>query len=407
MELPGGIDAGTLAQVAENHGTPTYITSVEMVRDRYDTLRDAFPETRIQYAAKANTNPRLLCLLRERGAALDTVSLGEVVAGEYADFGGEEMMYTSYAPSPEELREVVRRGVLVNVDSPGQMETVLDAGAERVGVRVNPGVGAGHSDSVVTGGKGARFGVPPDEAATLYERALDEGVEPVCLHAHIGSGFMEPKPFVRATEMMSEIARSLPVTPEYVDIGGGLGVPYREDEEPLDVEALGEEVRDAFDVDATLVIEPGRFLVAESTVLVTRVNTVDSPPEVSSDVASTESTNIVGVDAGFNTLLRPAMYDSYHAVTNASRSRDEAPVREYDIAGPMCESGDYLARRREIVEPRKGDLLVFHTAGAYGYVMASRYNSRPLPAEVLVDDEVELVREPESAEEQFRNVKLD
>jgi len=391
MELPEGIDARTLADVTEEHGTPTYVTSAETVRDRFDALRGAFPEARIQYAAKANTNPRILRILRELGATLDTVSLGEVVAGEYAGFEGEEMMYTSFAPSPEELRDVVERNVLVNVDSPGQMETVLNAGADRVGVRVNPGVGAGHSDDVVTGGKGARFGVAPDEAAALYERATDAGAEPVCLHAHIGSGFMEPEPLVRATERMSEIAHSLPVTPEYVDVGGGLGVPYHEDEEPLDVDALAERVSDAFDADATLVVEPGRYLVAESTVLVTRVNTVGD--------------SLVGVDAGFNTLLRPAMYDAYHAVTNVSRSQE--PVSEYDIAGPICESGDYLARGREIAEPREGDLLAFHTTGAYGFAMASRYNSRPLPAEVMVDETPQLVREREGVEDQFRNVSFD
>lgn len=391
--MPDEIDSPTLAGVADDHGTPTYVTSAETVRERFDALRDAFPDARIQYAAKANTNPRVLRLLRERGATLDTVSLGEIIAGERAGFEGDEMMYTSFAPSSEELREVVRRGVLVNVDSAGQMDTVLDAGADRVGVRVNPGVGAGHSDDVVTGGKGARFGVTPDDAAALFERALEAGAEPACLHAHIGSGFMKAEPLVRATERLCEIVGSLPVTPEYVDIGGGLGVPYRDDEETLDLDALGEGVRDAFDIDATLVIEPGRYLVAESTVLLTRVNTVGE--------------GVVGVDAGFNTLLRPAMYDAYHAVTNVSRSRDEAPIGEYDIAGPICESGDYLARGREIAEPQEGDFLAVHTTGAYGYVMASRYNSRPLPAEVLVDDGVEVIREREGIEEQFRNVKLD
>ncbi len=390
MELPEDIDDDTVADVADRHGTPTYVTSAATVRDRFDRLRDAFPDARIQYAAKANTNPRILRLLRERGAALDTVSLGEVVAGERAGFGGDEMMYTSYAPSPDELAEVVDRGVLVNVDSAGQMETVLEAGADRVGVRVNPGVGAGHSDEVVTGGKGARFGVSPDEAAALFERAVGAGADPACLHAHIGSGFTEPEPLVRATERLCEVVGDLPVTPEYVDIGGGLGVPYREGEEPLDVAALGEQVRDAFNVDATLVVEPGRYLVAESTVLVTRVNTVGD--------------GVVGVDAGFNVLLRPAMYDAYHAVTNLSR---DFPVAEYDIAGPICESGDYLAHGREIAKPREGDLLAFQTTGAYGFVMASRYNSRPLPAEVLIDDGIELIRERETVEEQFRNVKLD
>ncbi|MFW5984027.1 MAG: diaminopimelate decarboxylase [Halobacteria archaeon] len=392
MRLPDGTDRDALAGVADEHGTPTYVSSASTIRDRFAELRDAFPDARLQYAAKANTNPRILSILREQGAALDTVSLGEVVAGERAGFDADEMMYTSYAPSPDELAAVVERGVLVNVDSAGQMETVIDADAERVGVRVNPGVGAGHSDDVVTGGKGARFGVSPDEAVALYERALDAGVEPVCLHAHIGSGYLEPEPLVRATERMCEIVDDLPVTPEYVDIGGGLGVPYREDEEPLDVAALGDRVRDAFDVDATLVVEPGRYLVVESTVLLTRVNTVGD--------------GVVGVDAGFNTLLRPAMYDAYHAVTNISRD-DNAPTGRYDIAGPICESGDFLGRGREITEPREGDLLAIHTAGAYGFVMASRYNSRPLPAEVLVDDGVELVREREDIDEQFGNVKLD
>lgn len=392
MELPEGIDRDVLSRVAEEQGTPTYVTSAATVRDRFDSLRDVFPGARVQYAAKANTNPRILRVLRERGAALDTVSLGEVLAGRRAGFDGDEMMYTSYAPSPEELAAVLERGVLVNVDSAGQMETVVGAGAERVGVRVNPGVGAGHSDEVVTGGKGARFGVSPEEAVELYERALDAGVEPVCLHAHIGSGFLEPEPLVRATERMCEVVEDLPVTPEYVDIGGGLGVPYRRDEEPLDVAALGKRVREAFDVDAKLVVEPGRYLVAESTVLVTRVNTVGD--------------GVIGVDAGFNTLLRPAMYDAYHAVTNVSRD-DDAPTGRYDVAGPVCESGDYLAHGRELAEPREGDLLAFHTAGAYGFVMASRYNSRPLPAEVMVDDGVEVVRDREDTEEQFRNVKLD
>ena len=392
MELPEGIDRDVLSRVADEQGTPTYVTSAATVRDRFDSLRDVFPDARVQYAAKANTNPRILRVLRERGAALDTVSLGEVLAGRRAGFDGDEMMYTSYAPSPEELAAVLERGVLVNVDSPGQMETVVGAGAERVGVRVNPGVGAGHSDEVVTGGKGARFGVSPEEAVELYERALDAGVEPVCLHAHIGSGFLEPDPLVRATERMCEVVEDLPVTPEYVDIGGGLGVPYRREEDPLDVAALGERVREAFDVDAKLVVEPGRYLVAESTVLVTRVNTVGD--------------GVIGVDAGFNTLLRPAMYDAYHAVTNVSRD-DDAPTGRYDVAGPVCESGDYLAHGRELAEPREGDLLAFHTAGAYGFVMASRYNSRPLPAEVMVDDGVEVVRDREDTEEQFRNVKLD
>lgn len=387
MELPPDLPRPLLLEIADRHGTPTYATDAETVRRRYRELGEAFPDARIQYAMKANSNPGILELLRRMGACVDAVSLGEVVAAERAGFDASQIMYTGVNPPIGELEAVVERGVTVNADSFSGIERVAEAreGA-RVGVRVNPEVGAGHHEKVITGGEGSKFGVEETRVVEAYERAAELGLTPAGIHMHIGSGVMEPDPLVRAAEKLDSIARDVMdagFTLDYFDVGGGLGVPYRPDEERIDLEALAKGVRDAVTVDAELVMEPGRYLVAESTVLLTRVNTVKE----------SGGTTYVGVDAGFNTLLRPALYDAYHHITNLSR--DDSP-REVDVVGPICESGDYLGRNRSIASPEEGDVLAIHTAGAYGYVMVSRYNSRPLPAEVVVDDGVEVVREREN-----------
>lgn len=392
MELPPDLDPSLLLDIADSYGTPSYVTGAETIRDRYRELREAFPDARLQYAMKANSNPGILEIFRGEGACVDAVSLGEVVSAERAGFSADEVMYTGVNPPIGELEAVVGKGVSVNVDSFSGLERVAEAreGAE-VGVRVNPEVGAGHHEKVITGGEGSKFGVEETRVLQAYERAVELGLTPIGMHMHIGSGVMEPEPLVRAAEKLNSIARDVMeagFTLDYLDVGGGLGVPYRPDEERLDVEALAEGVRDAVTVDAELVLEPGRYLVAESTVLVTRVNTVK---ETSDKV-------YVGVDAGFNTLLRPALYDAYHHITNLSSN---ASPREVDVVGPICESGDYLGRNRRIAEPEEGDVLAVHTAGAYGYVMTSRYNGRPLPAELMVDDGVEVVREREDVTEVF------
>jgi diaminopimelate decarboxylase len=209
---------------------------------------------------------------------------------------------------------------------------------------------------------------------------------------HIGSGILEPGPLMDAARRLGELARDL--TREgaelaYVDVGGGLGVPYRPDDEPLDVHELGEGIRARLPDGPELVVEPGRYLVAESTVLLVRVTSVKG--------------SFVGVDAGLQTLLRPALYDAYHHVSNLSRPG--ADLRRMTVVGPICETGDVLARDREIPHPVPGDLLAVHDTGAYGYSMASRYNSRPLPAEVLVDGgAAELIREREELADLFDRV---
>lgn len=403
MELPEGLTAGRLRRLAGEHDTPLYVTSAETVRARFRTVRSAFPEAEICYAAKANGNPHLLRLLRGEGARVDTVSLGEVVAAERAGFGADEIVYTGVFPPDDEMAAVARRGLRINVNSEADLERLagLDPRGE-VGLRVNPLVGAGHHAHVVTGGAGAKFGVPLDRAAGAWARARELGLAVTGLHMHIGSGIGEPGPILEGVSALARLVDELrseghPV--ELVDVGGGWAVPYCPGERGMDVGRLAEGVRDRLPDDLRLAVEPGRFLVAESTVLLTRVTAVQPP--------------FVGVDAGMHTFPRPALYDAHHHVTSLVEregSKREAPERDgpertVHLVGPICETADVLARDRTLSDPRRGDLLAVHTVGAYGHVMASRYNGRPLPGEVLMDGaDARVVRRPEGLEDLFREV---
>lgn len=393
MELPDGLTSGRLRRLAREHGTPLYVTSAATVRTRVREVRTAFPESEICYAAKASGNPHLLRLLRSEGARVDTVSLGEVMAAERAGFGADEIVYTGVFPPDDELAAVARRGLRINVNSEADLERLAALGpAGEVGLRVNPLVGAGHHAHVVTGGAGAKFGVPLDRAAGAYARARGLGLAATALHMHIGSGIRRPEPILEGLSALAELVGALrseghPV--DLLDAGGGWGVPYRPGQAGMDVERLAEGIRARLPEDVRLAVEPGRYLVAESTVLLARVTAVQPP--------------FVGVDAGMQSLPRPALYDAHHHVT--SLEERNGPVRTVHVVGPICETADVLARDRVLPDPRAGDLLAVHTVGAYGHVMASRYNGRPLPGEVMVDGaDARVIRRPETREELFRHV---
>jgi diaminopimelate decarboxylase len=392
-DLPPALPPRLLEELAGVHGTPLYVTDAGVIRDRWHRLRSAFPDARIHYAAKANTNPAILALLRELGAGLDAVSLGEVLAGERAGFDARAITYTGVFPTDQELEAVVARGVALNADGLGDVERLarLDPGRE-LGLRINPGVGAGHHEHVVTGGPAAKFGIRAERIRDAWRRARELGLKPAGLHMHIGSGISRQRTvgeaLARLAVALDEVAAEGP-PPRFVDIGGGIPVPYRPGEAPADLAGLAELARRTLPGELELVLEPGRLLVAESTVLLTRVTGVKE--------------GFVGVDAGFHTLLRPVLYGAYHHVSNLTRPEAE-PVH-VDVAGPLCESGDLLARDRLLPRSEPKDLLAIFTTGAYGFSMASRYNSRPLPAEVLVDRAgPRLVRRRESLDELFASL---
>ena len=265
----------------------------------------------------------------------------------------------------------------------------------RLCVRVNPGVGAGHHEKVTTGGH-AKFGVPYSQAESVVADARDD-FDVVGIHAHAGSGISgdDLSAHREVVRRMGELARTVAdlVDLEFVDVGGGFGVPYREDEPPLDLDAVARATREALgEVDAQLAIEPGRYVVADAGVLLATVNTVKE---------SDEYETVVGIDAGMTTLLRPAMYDAYHAIRNLSSGTESVDESETDaipvtVAGPICETSDVLCEHRLLARPSRGDVLAVGNAGAYGYEMASTYNSRPRPAEVVLDPEPRLARRRET-----------
>lgn len=397
------IGGRSAVEIADEFGTPVYVTDEARLRENYRRIHGAFSrymDTRIHYACKANTNLAILRVLEQEGAGIDAVSIGEVLTCLKAGYPRERIMYTGVNVSDRELREVSDLGVMINLDSRCEMERLAAiAPCSDVSFRITPGVGSGHSAKVTTGNKGAKFGIPLDQVIDTYARARDLGFNVKGIHAHIGSGGQSVEPFMDMMEVLvglvNEIAE-LGIDLEFIDMGGGIGVPYRPQEDEMDVDELAMNLTDMIleETDVrTLVVEPGRYVVCDSTVLLTRVN----------DVKDTGVKRYVGVDAGFNTLIRPAMYDSYHHVAIANRM-GRACTDKYDVVGPICETGDYLAHDRALPDPRVGDIVAVYGAGAYGFSMSSRYNSRPLCAEVLVNDgKAELIREAETYEDLWRH----
>ncbi|MCH7661252.1 MAG: diaminopimelate decarboxylase [Euryarchaeota archaeon] len=375
-------DTARLDELASTHDTPLYVTDLERVRENYERMSGAFPDASVMYAAKANTAKAVLQTLAEAGAGIECASAGEVERALSAGCAPEKVQYTAVNPPEEDLDYAVS----VSTEHP---ELTITAGAEdtisrlterdffgRLCLRVNPGVGAGHHEKVSTGAN-AKFGVPIDRAPSLLAEADEAGFEVVGIHAHAGSGIRgeDLSAHRELVSRMGDLAREVDVDLEFVDIGGGFGVPYRSEEESLDLTAVAETTREALgECEGTLVVEPGRYLVADAGVLLTRVNTVKPIGEE----------RVVGVDAGMTTLARPALYDAYHEIRSVvSADRPDATAT---VAGPICESGDVFGTY-ELPAPERGDLLAVGNAGAYGYEMASQYNSRPRPATVVIDGE--------------------
>ncbi len=388
--------------IANEFGTPCYVNDEQRIRENYRNLHKAFNrymDTTIHYACKANTSLTVLKILEQEGSGIDAVSIGEIKTCLKAGFTPDRIMYTGVFVSTEELKQVVETGVMINLDSISEMERLAEIkpGA-KISFRITPGIGSGHGEKVITGNKGAKFGIPKEKVVETYLRAQDLGLEPIGVHAHIGSGGQSVEPFVEEAEVLSGLINQLSeagIDLEFVDIGGGIGVPYKPNEDEMDLGEFASQVTDVFQMDTDvkkLIIEPGRYIVCDACVLLTRCT----------DVKDTGVKKYIGVDAGFNTLIRPAMYDSYHYIQNGSKF-GKACTGRYDIAGPLCESGDYLGHDRVMPEPDEGDVIVVYNAGAYGYSMSSNYNSRPLCAEVLVNDgKAELIRAKQDIEDLWK-----
>lgn len=375
------MNATMIQSLAQEYGTPLYVYDAEVIRKKYSIIHDAIPfhRKRIYYATKANGNVHILRLLKKCGAFADTFSPGEVFLSLKAGFSPSQIIFSGTNVSYEDLRYVTRKGVTVNMDSLSEIERYAKMGSKKeIFLRLNTLIGAGHHRRVVTGGHESKFGIHISQAGEARRLCERSGLRVAGLHSHIGSGIMDIEVLLKNAGILLNLANEF-VDVKYVDFGGGFGIPYAGTEK-FDIRGFGrrlatlvEKYSSEREREITLCIEPGRFLVAESGLLVCRVTTVKKNPR----------RTFVGVDSGFNHFMRHLLYNSFHRI-------DALPERSgkmrADICGNLCESGDIFAYDIEVGGIREGDLIAIRDAGAYGFSMASRYNARLLPAEVLLDN---------------------
>jgi len=411
------VDPELVRKLASEHGTPCYVYDAGVIRDRVRRLR-SFDVVR--YAQKACSNTHILRLLRGEGARIDAVSLGEIEralrAGYQPGFRGDghdaELVFTADVADAKTIARVIELQIPVNAGSIDMLPALgerLPAGRRHpVWLRVNPGFGHGHSRKTNTGGESSKHGIWHEDVPAALAALDRHGLDLVGLHMHIGSG-ADVEHLARVADAMTKAVLALGRPVAAISAGGGLSVPYRPGDREIDVDAyfrIWDAARKTLESRlgrrVALEIEPGRFLVAESGILLAEVLAVKR-----------EGTNRFALlDAGFNDLMRPAMYGSHHEITVVRRDGGVAtgPTAPYLVAGPLCESGDVFTQGeggvvvpRELPEPRVGDLVVFHDTGAYGAAMASNYNTRPLAPEVLVEGGVgRLIRRRQRVEELLR-----
>jgi diaminopimelate decarboxylase len=398
-----------LADIAEAVGTPAYVYSTATLERHYQVFRDAFAprEVLVAFAVKANANIAVLATLARKGAGADTVSRGEIERALMAGVPATKIIFSGVGKTADELAFAVEAGVhQINVESIAELEMLSRVAGElsrtqAIAIRVNPDVGAGGHEKISTGKGDAKFGVSPEQALALYARAADDShLDAKGLAVHIGSQIRDLAPLESAFCVMrglTERLRAEGIAIERLDLGGGLGVPYFNDPDPpapSEYAAMVERVFAGFDI--ALSFEPGRMIAANAGILLSRVVRLQDRPRP-----------IVVLDAAMNDLIRPAIYDAYHGIKPLIAPAAGAAELAYDVVGPICETGDTFTRNRMLPPLRAGDLVAFMTAGAYGAVMASTYNARPLVPEVLVrSDAFEVVRRRWEVADQLTLEKL-
>jgi diaminopimelate decarboxylase len=381
-----------LLELAEEHGTPLYVYDGDLILRRYRELYEhiKWPKLQILYAMKANYNFAILQMLREAGAWLDTVSPAKALLARKAGFPVDRLLYTANNMTDAEVAEVHQTGVLMNIGSLSRLEKYGKAyPGSRICIRFNPDVVAGSHEKIQTGGDLTKFGILMQDAPAVAALAKQYSLQVVGLHCHTGSGIADTGAVYQSMRNLLSVALWEQFAElEFVDFGGGFKVPYKPDERRIDYDEFGAEITRIFSdfcsrygSELAMYFEPGKYVVAESGHLLTRVNTIKE----------NRGKLIAGTDSGFPQLIRPTLYDAYHQIYNLSNPN--GPEMLLDICGNICETGDRFAEQRPIQEVREGDLLDIRNAGAYCYSMGSIYNVRAMPAEILVQEgQAKLVR---------------
>ena len=386
-------------EVADEFGCPLYVYDSAIVKRQYQRIRSAFTvqDLRINYACKALTNINILKLMNLLGAGLDTVSIQEVHLGLKAGYAPADIIYTPNCVSIEEIEEAVTLGVRINIDN----ISILEQFGQRhpgipVGIRINPHIMAGGNSKISVGHIDSKFGISYYQMPHVHRIVENTGLKLEGLHMHTGSGILDADVFLRGAEILFGVARDFSDL-SYLDFGSGFKVPYKDGDIETNIEELGVKISDRFNdfcleygKNLTLMFEPGKFLVSEAGSFLAKVNVIKQ----------TTSTVFAGLDSGLNHLIRPMFYDAYHEIVNVSNP--EGKPRFYTVVGYICETDTFGINRR-IAEIREGDILCIRNAGAYCFSMASNYNSRLRPAEVLVHEgKSYLIRERETMEDLLR-----
>ncbi|MDI1305607.1 MAG: diaminopimelate decarboxylase [bacterium] len=390
-----------LLQLAEQFGNPLYVYDAEKIQSQYNRLSKAFSKVnklRINYAMKALSNVAILQLLKEMGSGLDTVSIQEVMLGLHAGYEPEKIFYTPNGVSLEEIEEVNAMGVQINIDNLSILEQFGTKYPNvPVCIRINPHVMAGGNANISVGHIDSKFGISVHQLPHLVRIVENTKMNIVGIHMHTGSDILDIEVFLYAAEILVDSAKNFKNL-EFLDFGSGFKVPYKKDDIETDIEELGKKLSKRFNAfcveygkELTLIFEPGKFLVSEAGFFLAKVNVVKQ----------TTSTVFAGIDSGFNHLIRPMFYGSQHHIENISHPKGKE--RFYSVVGYICET-DTFANNRKISEIKEGDILCFRNAGAYCFSMASNYNSRYKPAEVLwLKGEGHLIRAHETFEDLLKN----
>ena len=396
----------------EKFGSPLYVYNENILRERCKDLVGLCKTEglHINYSAKANANPHLLKIVKEEGCLVDAMSPGELYLDMKVGYKPQEILYVCNNVSTDEMKNALEKGVLISVDSLLQVEQLcqLNPGG-KIMVRFNPGIGAGHSAKVVTGGKETKFGVDPEKLPELLQILDKYNVKLAGINHHIGSLFMEGESYIAAAEILLDLALTLPHFDdlEIIDFGGGFGIPYHkyEKQERFDLQAFSKLLNETLSAWAKeyhykgkFYLEPGRYIAAECGLILGSVY----------NTKTNGTKPYVGTDLGFNTLARPMLYDSFHDVEIYRKDFDGQNTEEIEqtIVGNICESGDIIAKNRVLPVIKENDIIAMLDAGAYGFSMSSNYTQRLKPAEVLIqkDGSAKLIRRRDTFEDIFATI---
>ncbi|WKD86695.1 Diaminopimelate decarboxylase [Polaribacter huanghezhanensis] len=398
------MNSKTLLQLAKKYGSPLYVYDTDKITSQYNRITNAFSDVKnvkINYAVKALSNISILKVFNQLGAGLDTVSAQEVQLGLAAGVLPENIIFTPNGVSLEEIEEVAALGVQINIDN----LSILELFGQKhpnipVCVRINPHIMAGGNSKISVGHIDSKFGISVYQVPLIKRVVKNTGMHINGIHMHTGSDILDIDTFLRATEILFDVTAQFKNL-DFIDFGSGFKVPYKEGDISTDIEQLGRQLTKRFNgfckeygKDLTLMFEPGKFLVSEAGFFLAKVNVIKQ----------TTSTVFAGVDSGFNHLVRPMMYESYHHITNISNLKGRE--RYYSVVGYICET-DTFGNNRRINEITEEDILCFHNAGAYCFSMASNYNSRYKPAEVMVYKGKDyLIRKREVFDDILRNQEI-